>query len=49
MYKRQPEEEIDIEDKEANPVEDREIILPPAEPNQPALQEKQLELSLIHI
>ena len=39
----EPEEEIDMEDKEENTVEDREMILPPAERNQPAQQEKQLE------
>ena len=41
VYKRQ-EEEINME---ANPVEDREMILPPAELTKPVLQEKQLEKS----
>ena len=36
--------EIDIEEKEENTVEDREIILPPAETNQPIQpQEEQPE------
>lgn len=34
------EKEIDMEDKEATPVEDVEGILPPAEPNKPTQQEK---------
>ena len=37
------EKEIDMDDKEATPVEDIEGRLPPAEPNQPAQQEKQPE------
>ena len=39
------EKEIDMENKEATPVEGMKIRLPPAEPNQPALKEKQLEKS----
>ena len=39
------EQEIDMEDKEATPVEDVETILPPAEPNKPAPQEEQLKKS----
>ena len=37
------EKEIDMENKEATPVEDLEMTLPPVEPNQPALPEKQSE------
>ena len=37
------EKEIDMDDKEATPVEDVEGRLPPAEPNQPAQQEEQPE------
>ena len=39
------EQEIDMEDKETAPVEDAELILPPAEPTEPIPQ----GLSLIHI
>ena len=37
------EKEINMDDKEATPVEDIEEILHPAEPTKPAQQEKQLE------
>ena len=37
------EKEIDMEDKDATPVEDMEMILPPAEPTKPLLQEKHPE------
>ncbi|KAI0231214.1 hypothetical protein L0F63_007209, partial [Massospora cicadina] len=39
------EQEVDMEDKEATPVEDVESMLPPAEPNKPAPQEEQPEKS----
>ena len=35
------EQEIDMEDKEATPVEDLESMLPPAEPTEPESQRKQ--------
>ena len=39
------EEEIDMENKEATPVEDVEMILPPVEPTKPMSQEEQPEKS----
>ena len=39
------EQEVDMEDKEATPVEDVELMLPPAEPNKPAPQKEQPEKS----
>ena len=38
-------QEINMEDKEATPVEDVELMLPPAEPNKPAPQKEQPEKS----
>ena len=36
--------EINMEDKEATPVEDMEMLLPPAEPKQPAQPKIQLDI-----
>ena len=37
------EKEISMEDTEATPVADVEMLLPPAEPNKPTQQEEQTE------
>ena len=37
------DKEIDMDDKEATPVEDLEEILPPIEPSRPVQQEEQIE------
>ena len=37
------DKEIDMDDKEATPVEDLEEILPPTEPSRPVPQEEQIE------